>query len=173
VSGHHSHRGGNLQHSVEVAELVRTILPWFPDASHDIATAAALLHDIGKSLEYEEDKNGSVTGLSFRGRLIGHKLLTVQIVTVAMLEARLSLVERVGLIHAISAVPAPDWVGLRCPATPEAAVLSFADRISGKAHLIEKIAAPNGGWGQYHKHNGGRIFTVVDQRRNNRYGRNI
>lgn len=102
--------------------------------------------------------------MSKRGSLIGHKLTIIEWVVEAM--AKYQIILKEGhyecLIHGLGAVPnAPDWCGLRQPATHEALLLSHADRLSGTHDLFQQTANESG-FGVFHKHLGTRVFTIGD-----------
>jgi 3'-5' exoribonuclease len=72
INGHHSVRGGNLQHSIEVA--VQCLCLAQSDLGIidlDVLTAAALLHDVGKAFEY--DTSYSRSQMTPTGKAVGHK----------------------------------------------------------------------------------------------------
>lgn len=161
MNGHHDGRNGNLRHSIEVAETVMRMLPLYKAAHTGVAVLAALLHDAGKAAEYEFC--GSSLRMSDQGSLLGHKLNVATWVAVARAQMTLGVPEGhyLSLLHALTAVPgAPAWMGQREPATPEATLLSLADRASGHADLMNRHMAPDGGWGQQHPHMKARPFTT-------------
>jgi 3'-5' exoribonuclease len=162
LSGHHAGEGGTLRHSVEVAETVLRLLSLHQGAHPDVALAAALLHDAGKADEYAPRSRGWT--LTDRGRLLGHRNTILEWLAVARSRMRLGLPEAhyLALLHALTATKAPDWAGMRQPQTPEALLLSLADRASGDADLINRCAAEEGGWGQGHPHLRGRPWTVPE-----------
>jgi 3'-5' exoribonuclease len=71
-AGHHAYLGGLLEHTVAVATLAHETCVLHPGLRPDLLTAAALLHDIGKTREFEL---GAEIGLSDEGRLLGHLAL--------------------------------------------------------------------------------------------------
>lgn len=160
LNGHHSRRGGNFQHAVETAESALSLVSHFNRADLDTTLSAALLHDAGKALEYVREGSGWI--ITDRGKLVGHKVATLQIVTLGLSKIKsLSPSQRNGLIHALSACPAPEWVGLRPPMTPEAMILSAVDRLNGKSDLIGSCFNPDSRWGRPHPHLPGSAFTLT------------
>lgn len=99
-------------------------------------------------------RNGKTT-LSNRGRLVGHRWTALEWVAAA--KARWSIAipetEYLALVHTLTATHgAPQWMGLRSPSTPEAGLLSTADKLSGNDALMVLCQPPGGGWGQHHPH---------------------
>ena len=69
---HHAYLGGLLEHSLEVASLALHLCDLY--ALHpDLMVAGSLLHDIGKTMEY--DLNSISFQLTDRGKLHGHLIL--------------------------------------------------------------------------------------------------
>lgn len=69
VSMHQAYLGGLLEHTVGVAKNALKLAENYPQANTDILLAGALLHDIGKVVEFSYDKKIGYTDM---GRLIGH-----------------------------------------------------------------------------------------------------
>jgi 3'-5' exoribonuclease len=160
--GHHREWGGNFRHAVETAEAALALLPQFPNAHASLAITAALLHDAGKSEDYIYEE-GYGNRLSDWGRLVSHR----PTVTFWLGEAHRQLKHRIpdvmlqSLLHALNATRAPAHYGLREPVTPEAILLSFADRASGVGDLVAKTAGTKGNWGTKHSHlNGNAPYTI-------------
>ena len=165
MSGHHSSFNGNLRHTIEVAEIMIRLFNESSFVNFDLGILAALLHDAGKADEYISSKNGHCY-LSERGKLLGHKFTSVEWIVAASSKWNIQLPtdHYVGLLHILSAAPnAPDWLGIRQPALPEAHLLSIADRLSGQEDLIRKTINMNGGFGQHHKHLKSPPFLVRGQ----------
>ncbi|NLK00547.1 MAG: HD domain-containing protein [Clostridia bacterium] len=71
---HHAYRGGLLEHTLEVASIADHISQIYSDhINRDILLTGALLHDIGKTMEY--DVNSISFQMTDRGRLLGHLVL--------------------------------------------------------------------------------------------------
>lgn len=69
VSMHQAYLGGLIEHTVGVTKNALKIAKNYPSANVDIILAGALLHDIGKTVEFSFDKKIAYTDM---GRLIGH-----------------------------------------------------------------------------------------------------
>ncbi|HZL45282.1 MAG TPA: HD domain-containing protein, partial [Opitutaceae bacterium] len=77
IAMHHAYRHGLLEHTVHMARACRALLPLYPEVDADLALAGILLHDIGKTIEYE---GTLVTQRSRKGILQGHVVLGYQLV---------------------------------------------------------------------------------------------
>ncbi|HYM58722.1 MAG TPA: HD domain-containing protein [Solirubrobacteraceae bacterium] len=76
-SGHHAYLGGLLEHTVAVATLAFETCALHPRLNSDLLLCAALLHDAGKTLEFELRAE---IALSEAGALVGHVTLGQQLV---------------------------------------------------------------------------------------------
>jgi 3'-5' exoribonuclease len=190
LKGHHNQIGGNFRHSVEVAETARSLAQGKPGVSEHLLIAGGLLHDVAKAAEYRLDRSCGQFRLSDRGELIGHRDTLIEWLAVARERGGVSLDEGtwLGLLHMLNAVRgAPNWIGLRTPRSPEAEILSMADRLSGNQDLYQrcgsedesKVVAASGdeekrpqgecrtppprrcpGFGRYHPHLGARPYLT-------------
>jgi 3'-5' exoribonuclease len=71
---HHAYRGGLIEHSLEVASIADHIHQIYQNQiNRDILLTGALLHDVGKTLEY--DVNSISFQMTDRGKLHGHLVL--------------------------------------------------------------------------------------------------
>jgi 3'-5' exoribonuclease len=116
---HHSYAGGLLEHTVGVATLCRETTQLHPRLRSELLVAAALLHDVGRTVELGR-------GPTFRptdeGRLLGHVHLGVRLIEERA--ASLSPEQRAELVHAV----AVHHDG-RAARTAEAAVLYHANQL--------------------------------------------
>jgi 3'-5' exoribonuclease len=76
-SGHHAYLGGLLEHTVAVATLALETCVLHPRLNSDLLVTAAILHDAGKTLEFQL---GAEIALSEAGALVGHVALGQQLV---------------------------------------------------------------------------------------------
>jgi 3'-5' exoribonuclease len=76
-TGHHAYLGGLLEHTVAVATLAQEACALHPRLNSDLLICAAILHDVGKTLEFEL---GAEIALSQAGALIGHISLGRQLI---------------------------------------------------------------------------------------------
>jgi 3'-5' exoribonuclease len=76
-AGHHAYLGGLLEHTVAVATLAFETCTLHPRLNSDLLVTAAILHDAGKTLEFQL---GAEIALSEAGALVGHMVLGQQLV---------------------------------------------------------------------------------------------
>ena len=77
VKQHHAYGGGLLEHVVMLLRLADRVAPLYPALDRDLLIMGVLLHDIGKTVELENEKGFSYTEA---GQLLGHVLLGLEIV---------------------------------------------------------------------------------------------
>jgi 3'-5' exoribonuclease len=123
LEGHHSYAGGLLEHTVGVATICRETAQLHPRLRADLLLTAALLHDVGRTLELSR---GPAFRQTDEGRLLGHVHLGLRLVEerAAALEAEV----RAELLHAISA-----HHDARAARTAEAAALFYANQLDAVA----------------------------------------
>lgn len=162
VNGHHNGLNGNFLHAVETAERCLTLANGNPNVSNSVLLTAALLHDAGKADEYKLRPNRRSFTMSDRGALVGHRHTILEWIAVAKAHERVPLPEShyLALLHALTAAKGAEWLGIREPVSLEATILSAADRLSGQADLVSRMAPEAAGFGGYHKHLKGRPYVV-------------
>jgi 3'-5' exoribonuclease len=123
LDDHHSYAGGLLEHTVGVATLCRETAQLHPRLRADLLLAAALLHDVGRTLELQ---HGPAFKQTEEGRLLGHVHLGLRLVE----EHAADLPEdaRAELLHAIAV-----HHDARAARTAEAAVLYHANQLDAVA----------------------------------------
>src|SRR5438876_4596863 len=94
---HHAYAGGLLEHTVGVATLCREAAQLHPRLRSDLVLAAALLHDIGRTLELER---GPTFRQTEEGRLLGHVHLGLRLIEERARE--LEADARAELLHAVA-----------------------------------------------------------------------
>ena len=102
-AGHHAYLGGLLEHTVAVATLVGELCTLHPRLDSDLLTAAAILHDVGKTREFTY---GAEFQVSDEGRMLGHLALGAEIVGAAA--ASLPAERRLALLHCVLSHHGPD-----------------------------------------------------------------
>lgn len=123
ADGHHGYAGGLLEHTVGVATLCRETAQLHPRLRNDLLLAAALLHDVGRTVELGR-------GPSFRqteeGRLLGHVQLGLRLIDAR--STTLPTDASAELLHAVAAHH--DRQSAR---TAEALVLYHANQLDAMA----------------------------------------
>ncbi|HZP59065.1 MAG TPA: HD domain-containing protein, partial [Opitutaceae bacterium] len=133
---HHAYRHGLLEHTVHMARAARALLPLYPEIDADLALAGILLHDTGKTIEYE---GTLATKRSQRGILHGHVVLGYQLVRKAGLKAKLDA-DRLGRLEHIilSHQGELEWGAAALAATPEAVFVSLVDNLDAKMGMVQR-----------------------------------
>jgi len=120
---HHSYAGGLLEHTVGVATLCRETAQLHPRLRADLLLAAALVHDVGRTVELGRGPAFTPTD---EGRLLGHVHLGVRLI-----EQRaqgLSSGQLAELVHCVAS-----HHDVRATRTAEAAVLYHANQLDSIA----------------------------------------
>jgi 3'-5' exoribonuclease len=123
LEGHHSYAGGLIEHTVGVATLCRETAQLHPRLRADLLLGAALLHDVGRTLELGR---GPVFRPTDEGRLLGHVHLGLRLI-----EERAAMLDpgaRAEVLHAVAC-----HHDVRAARTAEAAVLYHANQLDAVA----------------------------------------
>jgi 3'-5' exoribonuclease len=99
-AGHHAYLGGLLEHTVAVATLAQETCNLHRRLDSDLLTAAAILHDVGKTREFTL---GAEIGYSEEGRLIGHVAIGQEMVAERAAATGLDPDRALALRHCIAA----------------------------------------------------------------------
>jgi len=153
-SMHHAWLGGLMEHTVGVVQLVGQVASLYPELDHDLLTAGALLHDIGKVEELSYEKSFDYTT---RGRLLGHIVIGVEMVKEKAAKisgfpsSQLMLLEHLLLSHHGEY----QWGSPRRPKIPEALVLHYLDDLDAKVNSIavfcREQAESGAAWSKYNQ----------------------
>lgn len=136
VAMHHAYRHGLLEHTIHMARACRALLPLYPEVDADLAMAGILLHDTGKTIEYQ---GTLATKRSRRGILQGHVVLGYQIARKHGMKARLDADRLERLEHIIlSHQGEPEWGAAVYAATPEAVFVSMIDNLDAKMGMVQR-----------------------------------
>jgi 3'-5' exoribonuclease len=120
---HHSYAGGLLEHTVGVATLCRETAQLHPRLRSELLLAAALLHDVGRTVELGR---GPAFAQTEEGRLLGHVHLGLRLI-----EERaegLSAEQLAELLHCVAS-----HHDARAARTAEASVLYLANQLDAVA----------------------------------------
>ena len=120
-AGHHAYLGGLLEHTVAVTMLAHEACGLHPRLDSDLLLSAAILHDVGKTREFELAAD---IQLSEAGAMLGHLALGQQLLTARA--ARIGSVpadKLLALSHCLLAHHGPDGLPGRRFRSPEALAL--------------------------------------------------
>jgi 3'-5' exoribonuclease len=137
---HHNFIGGLLEHTLSVMNACNALFPAFSryGLNRDIIMAGALLHDIGKIIEYT---SGKIIDVTPEGRLIGHIYISAKFTDeeVEMIEGfpkelRLQLIHLILSHHGQLEFGSP-----KVPMTKEALFLHMIDDLDAKLAGLNSI----------------------------------
>lgn len=143
---HHASVGGFLEHVVSVTEtccyLAEKYCHYYPQLDppldRDLVIAGAILHDIGKVRELEQQPTGGEYTPS--GRLIGHILQGRDMLREAAERHPIDADKLLRLEHLIVAhQKLPEWGSPKPPMTPEALIVHYADDLDAKLYMMVDI----------------------------------
>jgi 3'-5' exoribonuclease len=136
IAMHHAYRHGLLEHTVHMARACRALLPLYAEVDGDLAMAGILLHDIGKTIEYE---GTLVTQRSRKGILQGHVVLGYQLARRAGLRAKLDADRQERLEHIILSHQGElEYGAAVMAATPEAVFVSMIDNLDARMGMVQR-----------------------------------
>jgi 3'-5' exoribonuclease len=136
---HQAYRHGLLDHTVSVAQAVSAAASAFPGIDRDVAVAGALLHDIGKTMAYNDDP--LAIDLTDAGRLqgeipLGYYLVRREIERIEGFDPELAqAIFHIVLSHHGSLENGSPVI----PATREATLVHAIDNLGGKLGSFDRI----------------------------------
>lgn len=134
IKMHHAYLHGLLEHSLNLARIAIKLLPMYPFVNPSLALAGAILHDIGKVLEYTQGLAADKTKL---GVLQGHVVLGFRVVRKAALKCKLGEDLQERLEHIILSHQGElEWGAAVNAATPEAVFVSMIDNLDAKMAAV-------------------------------------
>jgi 3'-5' exoribonuclease len=145
---HHAFVGGWLEHVLSVTRtavmLAEKYDDYYPEMkprlNKDVATAGAILHDIGKLREIAENPTGAEYTAS--GNLIGHILQGRDILREAAAGRNIDPDVLLRVEHVIvSHQRLPEWGSPKAPMTPEALIVHYADDLDAKYQMMAAAIA--------------------------------
>jgi 3'-5' exoribonuclease len=149
---HQAYRHGLLDHTVSVAQAVSAAAAAFPGIDRDVAIAGALLHDIGKTMAYNDDP--LAIDLTDAGRLqgeipLGYYLVRREVERIEGFDPELAQ----ALFHIVLSHHGTLENGSPVtPATREATLVHAIDNLGGKLGSFDRIerALPDGeSWSRF------------------------
>jgi 3'-5' exoribonuclease len=133
---HHAYRHGLLEHTIHMARAAKALLALYTEVDPDLAMAGILLHDMGKTIEYEGPLSAR---RGRRGVLHGHVVLGYQLVRKAALKAKLDPERTERLEHVILSHQGKlEWGAAAMAATPEAVFVSMIDNLDAKMGMVQR-----------------------------------
>lgn len=149
-SMHHAYYGGLAYHTSRMLELVDFICNQRSFLDKTMLKAATILHDIEKCGEMISDELGIVSDYSLKGKLMGHIVMSVELVNEACKERGIDQEsERVLLLkHALLAHHnLGEWGSPVQPQTAEAVALHYIDQLDAKLQMAEDaLSSTSGEW---------------------------
>ena len=136
VSVHHDYGSGLLMHTVSMADLGVFLADYYPNVDKDILLTGILLHDMGKTIEFE---GPIVYKYSLTGRLLGHISIMVSEIRRAVEGLKLTSEVPLLLEHMVLSHHGSNEFGSPVlPMTKEALLLSLIDNLDSKMVIVEK-----------------------------------
>jgi len=97
--GHHSYRGGLIEHTVGVAALCQTLCQWHPRVDPDLLVSAAIVHDIGLTRTFSV---GATFELTDEGAALGHLTLGDQMIAERAAQTGLEVARALAVRHVVA-----------------------------------------------------------------------
>lgn len=145
---HHNYPGGLLEHTCFVADICLKAAGSYPIIHRDLLLAGALLHDVGKIMEY---KNGVSPQYTMEGKLLGHIVMGSEMLSQQIALLRLDglafperlewMVKHMILSHHGSL----EFGSPVIPLFPEAFVLHVVDNMDAKMYIFHTKIQDNDG----------------------------
>ena len=169
MSVHHAFLGGLLMHTVSMMQLANKICDQYESMgfhiiNRDLLVAGAMLHDIGKIIEFDRSEQGLVTDYSKKGQLMGHAVIGAEIVdrvghSEGADEEKIDALKHLVLSHhgkaELGAAMAPKCI--------EAELLSMIDNMDSRVEIYRESLEyiQPGSFGDYNKYLTKRIYKVA------------
>jgi len=137
IGVHHDFIGGLLEHVVEMIDMANSMRTWYKEANFDIVVAGIVLHDIGKTEEIVSV--GSTFEKTTKGKLIGHIVLGVELVT-RFLPKDFPVTKWTQLEHIIlSHHRLLEYGAVIVPSTIEAIIVASIDNLSAQTRIFQQV----------------------------------
>src|SRR5262249_5577327 len=138
--------GGLLEHTLSVTKSCIWLADRYaahytelrPPINRDLVVAGAILHDIGRVLEFADEP--LVVQQTVPGRLFGHLFLGFSLIRAAAREQCDLIPELVILLEhlLITHLNLPEWGSPRLPLIPESLILHHADDLDAKLEMYAR-----------------------------------
>ncbi len=136
VSVHHDYASGLLMHTVSMADIASFLADYYGDIDRDILITGVLLHDMGKTIEFE---GPVIYKYSLEGKLLGH--ITIMTSEIRRAAEGLKINSEVPLLleHMVLSHHGYNEFGSPVlPQTREALLLSLIDNLDSKMTIVQK-----------------------------------
>ena len=136
VSVHHDYASGLLMHTVSMADLGVYLASYYEDVDKDVLLSGILLHDMGKTIEFE---GPVVYKYSIEGKLLGH--ISIMVSEIRRAAEGLKITSEVPMLlehMVLSHHGYPDFGSPVLPMTKEALLLSLIDNLDSKMVIVSK-----------------------------------
>ena len=150
---HHAYIGGLIEHTLSMASLADKIAGHYSGVDRDLLIAGAILHDIGKTREFEYEIS---IDYSDEGRLINHIVIGIEMIDEKLSEIEGFPEEKMLLLKhmIVSHHGTREFGSPEPPKTIEAVILNYIDEIDSKVKGIRDFMAnedPNETWTSFHR----------------------
>ncbi|MGD2028789.1 MAG: HD domain-containing protein, partial [Desulfobacterales bacterium] len=150
---HHAYIGGLLEHTLSMASLADKIAGHYSGIDRDLLIAGAILHDIGKTKEFEYQFR---IDYSDQGRLLNHIVIGIEMIDEKLTGIKEFPEDQVVLLKhmIVSHHGTREFGSPEPPKTIEAVILNYIDEIDSKVNGIRDFMAkedPNEAWTSYHR----------------------
>ena len=137
TSVHHAFRGGLLNHTYELLNMLLALVPSLPELKLERCIIAIMFHDYGKLFEYNPD-TFEPTEYSF---LMGHVYISAHVLHNKLNEAGVKNQETIRIVHCVLAHHGEKEYGSPVvPCTQEAVIVSHLDNLSAKTNIVSESA---------------------------------
>ena len=136
VSVHHDYASGLLVHTLSMADIACYLCEHYENVNRDILLTGVLLHDMGKTIEFE---GPIVYKYSLTGKLLGH--ITIMVSEIRRAAEGLKITSEVPLLleHMVLSHHGYNEFGSPVlPQTREALLLSLIDNLDSKMTIVQK-----------------------------------
>lgn len=140
---HHGYLGGLLEHSLSMAVLADKLSAHYPYVNRDLLIAGALLHDMGKTLEYSLAGSFDTTD---DGRLVGHIVRAIVMIEQAAARLAFPAGDLRQLVHLVAAHHGTqEWGSPVTPKSLEAVLLHQIDLLDSRVQGFMDHVRSDGG----------------------------